>query len=367
MKKINSLFLFVILLIITPVAIIQSQSTIERITQEVEAAVKAENIPAVSIGVLYQDSIYYINKGHFNRQDNRTVDEKSIYQIASLGKIFVGVIANNLLLENKIHLQQAITDFLPDVFSEKRKQQLEKITIEHLLHHQSGLPQDSRITYRRKDGTAYLYNYTEEDLLKDLQKLKIKSGNPYQYSNTGYAILAYLLEKATDSTYDTLMGKYILTPYGLKNTVRALNEDQQKQFVTPYRKDKRNIETAPWRMGKMTPPSGFYSNIEDLSKLMKVQLTAYQNYEKTQQVTPLILTENIIQKYEKYAVKYGYGFNDWGNKTYGHTGDMDGFAGDYSITLGRNTGVVVLTSSGEDWIRPMISNINKILAEASNK
>jgi len=362
-KKIILFFWLTALFIITHSVTAQSQSTIERITQEVEAAVKAENIPAVSIGILYQDSIYYINKGHFNRQENRTVDEKSMYQIASLGKIFIGIIAHNLLLENKIQLNQPITDFLPSIFSEKRKKQLEKITIEHLLHHQSGLPQDSRITYRRKDGSAYLYDYKEEDLLKDLQKLKIKKGNEYQYSNIGYALLAYILEKAASSTYDELLDRYILTPYDLKNTVAVLDEAQRKQLVTPYRKDKRTVETAPWRMGKMTPPSGFYSNVEDLSKLMKAQLTAYQHHEKTQQATPLILTTNTIQKYEKYSVKYGYGFNDWGSKTYGHTGDMDGYAGDYSITLGRNTGVIMLTSSGEDWIRPMILKINSILAE----
>ncbi|MEM8525940.1 MAG: serine hydrolase domain-containing protein [Bacteroidota bacterium] len=365
MKHLNLIFGLVLFLIIANTANTQAQSIIEKIEQEVEATVQAENIPAVSIGVLYKNEIHYINRGHFNRQEERKVDEKSIYQIASLGKIFIGIIANNLLLEKKIQLDQPITTLLPSVFSEKRKQQLEKITIEHLLHHQSGLPQDSRITYRRKDGTAYLYDYTEEDLLKDLQKLKIKSGNPYQYSNTGYAILAYLLERATNSTYDELLDKYILKPYNFENTTATLNEAQQKQLVTPYRKDKRTIATAPWRMGKMTPPSGLYSTIEDLSKLLKTQLAAYQDYKKTQQMTPLILTTNKIQKYKQYTVKYGYGFNDWGNETYGHTGDMDGFAGDYSITLGRNTGIVVLTSSGEDWIRPMISRINKILAEAA--
>ncbi|MEN0046394.1 MAG: serine hydrolase domain-containing protein [Bacteroidota bacterium] len=363
MKDINPILSLILFLIITNSPNVQAQNIIEKIEQEVEATIQAENIPAVSIGILYQDKIHYINRGHFNRQDDRVVDEKSIYQIASLGKIFIGIIANNLLLENKIRLDQPITKFLPSVFSEKRKRQLEKITIEQLLHHQSGLPQDSRVTYRRKDGTAYLYDYTEEDLLKDLQKLKIKSGNEYQYSNTGYAILAYLLEKATGSTYEELLDKYVLTPYDFENTVTVLNAAQQDQLVTPYRKDKRTIETAPWRMGKMTPPSGLYSNVEDLAKLLKAQLAAYQDYKQTQQMTPLILTTNKIQKYKQYTVKYGYGFNDWGNETYGHTGDMDGYAGDYSITLGRNTGVVVLTSSGEDWIRPMISKINKILAE----
>lgn len=327
-----------------------------------EAAMQAENIPAVSVAILYQDSIHYINRGYLDRTQKEAVTPTSIYQIASLGKIFVGIITHHLLLEEKIQLEQKITDFLPANFPKKRQQKLEQITIEHLLHHRSGLPQDVKVVYKRKDGDAFEYNYTEENLLTELRKLILKTPGKYQYSNFGYALLAYILEKASNKTYEELLRQYITEPYQLQNTAITLNDAQKRKLVTPYRKDKRNIATSPWQMGKLAPPSAIYSTVEDLSKLMKAQLIAYQNYKQQQQISPLVLTTNTIQKYEKYTVRYGYGFNDWNGDTFGHTGDMDGYASDYSITLGQNTGMVILTSSGEDWIRPLIQKIHKILS-----
>lgn len=356
-------FFTLICLLLTLSGQAQIQKKLETISSEIEKTLTAENIPAISVGIIYQDKKYFINKGRVNRKQTQGVDEHSIYQIASLGKTFIGVIINHLLIDDKIQITQAITDFIDPVFSEARTKKLKTITIEALLHHTSGLPQDARAGYSRKDGEPYQYDYTEEDLYTDLKNLPIKSKKKYQYSNIGYALLAYIAEKATQKTYNDLLHQYVIDPFALSHTTFTLSENQKSLLVTPYRKDKRMLETEPWEMGKLAPPSALYSTTADLCKILEVHIKAYQEYVENKKQSGWILTQNTLPLTKHSQPSYGYGFVSWGGGTYGHSGDMDGYAVDYSITPEKKMGLVLLTSSGEHWIGPLIRKINKILAK----
>ncbi len=344
----------------------QSDSDLERIKKEVSKVMKSENIPAISMAIITNgDHVNYINMGYHNRSSEQAVHEESLYQIASLGKAFVGIITHHLLLDQTIRLEDPITNYLKFNISTKRLKKLNQITIQDLLSHRSGFPQDAKDGYRRKDGTAYRYDYTLQNLQNDVNKLRIKSGKKYQYSNFGYALLAYICEQASGTTYQDLLQKYVTEPYHMTQTKLNISADESTQLVTPYRKDKRTKETQPWVMGRLAPPSAVYSSTVDLSKLMVAQLAAYRSYHLNKEVTSLVLTHNAKQKRDNSLISYGYGFNYWGFNTHGHTGDMDGYASDYSFNTQENTGIIILTSSGEDWIRPLILKINGILREKS--
>ena len=332
------------------------------IEKEVEAVIKAENIPSVSIALVFNNNrVHYLNYGSFERGLNKPVTEESLYQIASLGKTFVGIVAHNFMLEGVISPDQEITEFLSSKLSQKSMKKLQGITIQELLHHRSGLPSDTKVGFKRRDGDPYIYNFTEGDLLNELEKARVRAGNNYRYSNFGYAVMAYILEEASGKSFDALFTKYISEPYGLQSTKLRLSQSEEEAVVMPYRKDKREIATQPWSMGKLGPPSAYYSSTEDLGKLLIAQMKVYQEFGKDKILDALMLTTNTTQKYEGVPVYYGYGFNSWDDVTFGHSGDMDGYASDYSFTPSKSYGIVLLTSSGEDWINPLIRKINRIL------
>ncbi|WP_368671768.1 serine hydrolase [Lewinella sp. W8] len=60
---------------------------------------------------------------------------------------------------------------------------------------------------------------------------------------------------------------------------------------------------------------------------------------------------------------YGYGLQVWDNTIYGHAGDMDGFASFYTFYPDRDYGFVLLTSSGEDWMMPLVGRLHGLLGE----
>lgn len=339
------------------------EEKISLIRAELEAIVSKEDIPAVSMVVVFEDEHYCLNYGSIYRGSTESVREQSIYQIASLGKMFVGIVAQSLILENVISPDEAITDYLELNLKESKIRRLNKITIRHLLHHTSGLPGDAKAAYKRKDGEAYQYDFKNGDFEIELKKARIKSINTYRYSNLGYALLAHILEKASGQSFEELLNRYIIEAYDLNSTFLQLPKEKEIKVATPYRKDNRQIKTSVWSMGKFAPPSAIYISTDDLRKLLKVQLDMYRLYGPEERAQPLILSYDLHTKSEKYNVKYGYGINQWTPSIYGHTGDMDGFASDYSFNIDKNYGIVLLTSSGEDWINPLIIKANRILSK----
>ena len=298
---------------------------IQLIKDKIDSTVESNNVPAVSVAIVRE-----------------------------------AIVLQNLLQENKIQLDQPITDFFPNTFNPKKEKELSQITIEKILHHHAGLPRVTNSAYKRKDGDPYEYDYKAEDFITDLKKIKLRK-EAFRYSNFGYGLLAHVAERATNKSFSELLNTYLIEPYELNSTSLELGE--LGQSVTPYRKDDRNVETKPWRMGKMTPPSAIYSNIKDLSKLMRIQINAY-NKQDQETNSPLILSNNTRLLGPESTVSYGYGLFVGQSGTYGHGGDNDGFGCEYSFSVVDNYGIVLLTSSGGLWIPELYKEINQILKDA---
>ncbi len=363
MKKQFALYFFLVLFSTATIAqnnvneYSSIKTTLEQIEMVVDKYIKEHQIPAISIGIVVDGKTTFIKKGIYNRKTNEKIDEHSSFQLASLSKTFTGIIINNLISEKKIDINESIVRYLPKDYSQKTQAKLRAITVRDLLHHRSGLPRDSKILRRKKKGNdAFIYDYTEEDFKKDFDKIKIKSpsGKEYRYSNFGYAVLGYIAEQVTAQSYASLLEQYILTPYQLSETHIDLKDVQH--LVTPYRKENRYIETSPWIMGKLTPPSGIFSSTADLARLIQFQLEAYKEHKNV-----LMLTKDTRLRYPNTNLYYGYGFADWGNGALGHGGDMDGFSSDYSINPALQKGYIILTSSGGKWVPYLSMEIGKIL------
>ncbi len=168
------------------------------------------------MGIIIGENTYFINNGVKNRKLGIETTENSIFQIASVGKLLTGIMINDLIIKGKINENQPITSYLPETYSKKVKNKLKNITVRDLLHHQSGLPRQSKII-KRKNDEPIIYNYTQLDFEKDFKKMKIKSNGTFSYSNFGFAVLGYIAERVTNSTFEDLL-KNLSTNYNLEFT-----------------------------------------------------------------------------------------------------------------------------------------------------
>lgn len=338
------------------------------IRNKVDSTMASNNIPALSVGIISNGKLSYVEGfGNINRESNIKVDGNTLYQIGSDTKKFTAIIVNNLVSEGKLNLDEPIATYLQDVLTSDGRQTVSGITLRTLLHHTSGIP-NREPSNKRIDGDPMLVEFTAEDITNDLNSMKLdfEPGTKFGYSNFGYAIAGFICEIVTGQDYSVLIKKYITDKYNLPYTVIYPDQNQLKLVAEPYRKDDRNIKSEPWKMGKMTPAGGIYSNIFDLSKLMIAQIEAYRDFHKIGKTDdPLLLTENDGIEESHYGFGLSKTIDETGTRI-GHGGDMDGYASGYVFMPDNNLGLIMLTSSGGKWFGQLEKEIRVFLTVNNN-
>ena len=125
------------------------------------------------------------------------------FNIASMTKQFTA--ASVLLLEDrgKLKTDDLVKKYLPDAPAS-----WDKITIYHLLTHTSGIPDDAA---NYKPGTP-------DELVFNDKPLKFQPGEQWSYTNLGYIVLGYLLERITGQTYEDFVQENIFKPLGMNDS-----------------------------------------------------------------------------------------------------------------------------------------------------
>jgi CubicO group peptidase (beta-lactamase class C family) len=143
--------------------------------------------------------------GLADRERNLPVTDTTEFRIGSLTKSFTSLLIFQLALENKFSTHDSIGKFIPGYVHGH-------VTIADLLTHTSGIPNyTSRSDYL---GEMLLAEMPLRDIITKYcsDSLEFKPGEGFRYSNSGYLILAAILETATGSSYEQLLNTRIFTP-----------------------------------------------------------------------------------------------------------------------------------------------------------
>lgn len=272
-----------------------------------------------------------LNKGeivyqrHFSFMDE---GKTPIYRIGSISKIYTSVIILRLIEEGKLKLSTKLSKFY------KALPGANKITIEHLLRHRSGLPNLTD----QSDYESYSENkITEKEQIKRFKKYKLefKPGSKYKYSNTGYILLSYIAERVSSDSFQELLSKYITSPLNLKNTYLYVKEAPKKNEVKSY-KFLRN-----WDEGGNTHQSiplgagALVSTSQEVALFLRALLTGS------------LISKNSLKEMKKLKDGYGLGITTfkYRNKiAYGHTGGIDEFRSIASYIIEDDLAIVQLTN-----------------------
>ena len=139
-------------------------------------------------------------------------DASTKFRLGSLTKQFTA--ASILLLEErgKLKVEDPVKKFLPDAPAA-----WDKITIFHLLTHTSGIPNFTSFPEYR--GSEALPTTPEKLVARFRDKpLDFEPGTEWRYSNSGYVLLGYLLERITGQKYADFLQANIFSPLGMKDS-----------------------------------------------------------------------------------------------------------------------------------------------------
>ncbi len=295
--------------------------------------------------------ILLLNKGYGyrNAAGNVENDENTIYQLGSITKQFTAAIILKLQEEKKLSVQDKLSKYFP-VYPKG-----DSITIEQLLTHTSGI-----------------YNYTQNDdfmskevtnpatrekimaLYKD-KPLDFSPGTGWNYSNSGYSLLGYIIEIVAKNPYEEVVRKYIFTPLQMTHSGFDFTHLKSTEKATGYfRLDNPNAAPAPIVDSSVSFSAGaIYSTTGDLYRWHNALLTN------------TILTKAQQEKaYTPVQHKYGYGWGIdslEGKRRVGHGGGIHGFITNISRVPEDDVCIVLLSNASDQTLEEITSTIFNVL------
>lgn len=265
----------------------------------------------MSVAILKDgQTVYEKSIGYASTEEQQKPDSETQYRIGSITKVFTSVMLLQLVEEGKLSLETKLSKFYPDVVN------AEFITITHLLRHQSGI-------HNFTNDASFLATMTDHrskaDMIRLIEGLKsnFEPGTSYEYSNSGFVLLGFIIEDITGDSYANQLKKRVTEPLELKRTAYGgpiqLEQNQAKSYQFRF---------GGWASATVTDmsiPHGAGAIISTPGEVAKFLTALFEGK---------LISQSSLDQMKEIDKGYGLGlmrmpfYNFTG---YGHNGGIDGF------------------------------------------
>jgi CubicO group peptidase (beta-lactamase class C family) len=258
------------------------------------------------------------------------------YRLASVTKQFTAAAILLLAEDGRLKLEDRARKWLPSL-----PRAAEPVTIRHLLTHTSGL-----IDYEDVIPEGFKPQLHDADVLRLLEsqdRTYFHPGRDYRYSNSGYALLALVVERVSGRTFATFLRERIFQPLGMSNTVaheEGISTVSNRAFGYTQEQG-RWSRTDQSQTSAVLGDGGIYSSIDDLARwdtaLYDGRLLRPASLQAA--FSPATPTDDP-------ELEYGFGWRITG-ETLWHSGETVGFRNVIVRYPKKKLTVVVLTNRNE--------------------
>ena len=248
---------------------------VDEIETLVEDMMADNYLPGVAIGIVKDGEVVYAEGfGEANIQEGKPVTPASLFNMASVSKIFTATAIMQLVEQGLIDLDAPVTDYLP--YFRLDDPRYTEITVRHLLSHTSGLPFfdiETEIPWKAKN---YENPDNEEGALerhvRAMDHVKLiadPGGDEMLYSTIAFDILGDIVAKVSGQSYETYMQENILEPLGMDHSSFLLEDVDPALLATGYRHEEGSPEATPWEFfpynRQHSPGAGLIANVDDMN------------------------------------------------------------------------------------------------------
>jgi D-alanyl-D-alanine carboxypeptidase len=311
-----------------------------RISSAIDSTLRARQIPGAAVAVLHHDTLVFSGGfGLANVAERVPVNTETVFQIASLTKVFTAMSIMMMVEEGKVSLDAPASrylNWLPAKYS--------TITIRQLLTHTSGVNPD----LRRE-------NVDEFDLDEFKRRLNEKPisfhpGTSVQYANTGFTLLSLIVEEASREEFGTFLRRRIFAPLGMVHSGYRVAEKNEPQHAKGYDLVNGQLQEAP-HIFSGWGNSGIETTVDDMTKfaraLDKRGLLSRASYDSM--YAPSRLANDSVPRFTSNGMPTRFGFawfiqNVNGRSILSHGGAIAGFASQLNRFVASGWTVIVLSN-----------------------
>lgn len=230
--------------------------------------------PGTMVVATDEDVIYLYCEDGVEKDGVTRISQDTVFDIASCSKTFTAVCILQLAEKGKLNINDTLDKYFPEYEAGKN------ITISNLLHMSSGIPDylnnpdpfwniSGEDAANQKISDILQDRITDEDLLNAMYQapLSFDPGTQYEYSNTNYRLLAFIIENVTGMKYCDYVKKNIFDKCGMKNTTSMATgdltyvpQDFEEQVKYGF-SDKEGYPACP---NNSRGDGGIHSNLTDM-------------------------------------------------------------------------------------------------------
>lgn len=311
--------------------------------------------------------IFIGNYGMANEATKTKIDKNTKFKLASLSKQFTAMGIVLLQKENKLSYDDDFTKYIPELSHYKG------ITIKNLLIHTSGLPDYMELADEHWDKSKIAANEDIIDLYKKFHpKIEFKTNQKWEYSNTGYLLLASIIERITGESYGAYLKHKIFKPLKMNSTM-VYRKWYQPQKIKNYAEgyyysDSLDRKITPDEINNhynvyldgIIGDGGITSTLEDL---LKWDRALFRNKLINEEDRKLIFSSFHTKDGKDTDYGFGWFIND--EEPYGkivfHSGGWAGYITYIERHLENDKTIIILQNNSTEKTEIPIKNTRRIL------
>lgn len=301
------IYLIIITLLISTISVTSQEFKNQKL-DSILTSLENDDTLMGSISIIKNnEKVYSKSVGFSSVEDTIKASEKTKYRIGSITKVYTAAMIFQLIDENKLSLDQHLSDFFPKI------KNADKITIGNLMNHRSGI-----FNFIRQEDFNPYEAQTSSQMIATIETFEpdFEPDTKTEYSNTNYILLGYILEKICKRPYSVILKNKIVKPLELSNTHYGSFINLENNEAQSYTFSEEWIKSNETHMSLPHGAGAIISTADEVAIFMNALMEGKLVSEKS--LTQMkIATEGI-----------GYGiaqFSMYDRSIYGHSGGIDGF------------------------------------------
>lgn len=298
----------------------------------------------IVVGIVEPGGRRVVAHGQLSTENPTEVDGDTVFEIGSITKAFTAILLADLAGEGAVELETPVQRLLGSDVTVPTRNGAE-ITLLHLTTHSSGLP-PMPDNFRPADGANPYADYSVAQLYEFLSSHELQRdiGAEVEYSNLGTGLLGHALALSQETDYETLVSRRLLEPLGMSDTSITLSPSQQERLAVGHSVQLRPV--ANWDLPTLAGAGALRSTVNDMLTFVEANLGLRESPLHDE----MSVTHAARRDFPAPGMRIGLGWvirSGHGRKLHWHNGGTGGYRSFLGFDLESQTGVVVLSNSGD--------------------